>query len=145
LRQVAAPLGPLGEAEVGNVGLPLGIEQVQADLKAATEQGCSVEPGGGTVTGRDGRARPAHPPPPPAPPRHPYSDQLFRWLGMVIGEMHVIKTEHGGIARMLRQHDKWDWGQVERALLPILEDLEESVAEFRKEVDGEVGRRKAKG
>jgi hypothetical protein len=33
--------------------------QVVADIRAATEQGCSVEPEGGRVTGLDGRGRPA--------------------------------------------------------------------------------------
>jgi ParB family chromosome partitioning protein len=76
------------------------------------------------------------PPPPPEPPRFPHSEMLVKWLSVVAGQTHIVSIELGGIRAILGERDKWDWNDVRAYILPQLENLGQTIAEFR----GEIGR-----
>lgn len=70
----------------------------------------------------------------PPPPRYPHSDRIRRWLEMVASETLVIRVEMGGIAALLGERDKWHRPDVQDFVLPMLDALSQTVAEFRKEI-----------
>jgi N6-adenosine-specific RNA methylase IME4 len=86
--------------------------QVRQDVAAATAQGCAVDPAGGTVTGRDGKRRPAYrdrngggPPAvsrEPAPGKNPDEPEVLGTPGF------DLCTEAGRLYQLLcRRRDGW--------------------------------------
>lgn len=73
--------------------------------------------------------------PPKPPPKYPHSERLERWLKAVSSETHIINVELGGIAKVLAESEKWHWGTVRSFILPMLEALGRTIAEFHQEIE----------
>jgi hypothetical protein len=84
--------------------------QVREDLKAATAQGCAVDPEGGKVTGRDGKARPAtrqaSAPPPKPEARAGAGDRREQDGPPTREEMDEMARQVIAFSRSLRRHLK---------------------------------------
>jgi hypothetical protein len=58
-----------------------------------------------------------------------------RWLRMVLGEIELIREEFGSLAAMAAKKKGWDEAATQNLVLPMLESLQETIAEFRKEIE----------
>lgn len=71
----------------------------------------------------------------PPSPRYPHSDRLYSWLRTVSAQTEFIHIKLGGIKALLAEPDKWDWEAVRGYILLVMESVEKTIAEYRKELE----------
>lgn len=83
----------------------------------------------------DGKAADPPPSPPPPPPKYPYSEMLVDWLKKVTDQTNYIHIERGGLSALLAEPKKFNRKDVKEYILPMLEAVSKTIADYRKELE----------